>query len=336
MKKPYYSNGKLLLTGEYLVLDGALSLAIPTQFGQSLMVETIDERKLIWKSLDKKGNIWFEDEFNILDNISRPDSYRDIRNDNDVSIRLLQILNATKQLNPDFLSIQNGFAVTTKLDFPQVWGLGSSSTLINNIAQWAEIDAYQLLKQTFGGSGYDIACAQHNVPITFQLKNEFTDEILKQVQNDNKGGKIFRSAQNDTVREIRKVNFTPIFKDHLFFVHLNKKQNSRDGIAHYNANKNNSVLAISEISDITSKMIKCFNLTDFETLITSHENIISKIIKQKPVKELLFNDYNGAIKSLGAWGGDFVLVTGNVEMMDYFSNKGNHTIISYSEMILNK
>ena len=60
MKKTYYSNGKLLLTGEYLVLDGALSLAVPTQFGQSLTVETIDERKLIWKSLDEKGNIWFE------------------------------------------------------------------------------------------------------------------------------------------------------------------------------------------------------------------------------------------------------------------------------------
>lgn len=321
MKKTYYSNGKLLLTGEYLVLDGALSLAVPTQFGQSLTVETIDERKLIWKSLDIKGNIWFEDEFNILDKISRPDSYRDIRNDNDVSIRLLQILNATKQLNPDFLSIQNGFAVTTKLDFPQFWGLGSSSTLINNIAQWAEIDAYQLLKQTFGGSGYDIACAQHNVSITFQLKNEFTDEILKQVQND-------------TVREIRKVNFTPIFKDHLFFVHLNKKQNSGDGIKHYNANKNNSVLAISEINDITSKMINCVNLTDFETLITSHENIISKIIKQKPVKELLFNDYKGAIKSLGAWGGDFVLVTGNKDSVSYFRNKGYHTIIPYSEMVL--
>ena len=326
MKKTYYSNGKLLLTGEYLVLDGALSLAVPTQFGQSLTVETIDERKLIWKSLDKKRNIWFEDEFNILDKISLPDSYRDIRNDNDVSIRLLQILNATKQLNPGFLSTQNGFSVTTKLDFPQFWGLGSSSTLINNIAQWAEIDSYQLLKQTFGGSGYDIACAQHNVPITFQLKNEFADEILKQSRK--------LSGQNDTVREILKVDFTPIFKDHLFFVHLNKKQNSRDGIKHYNANKNNSVLAISEISDITSKIIKCANLTHFETLITSHENIISKIIKQKPVKELLFNDYNESIKSLCAWGGDFVLVTGNKDSISYFRNKGYHTIIPYSEMVL--
>jgi len=51
----FYSNGKLLLTGEYVVLDGALSLAIPTQFGQSLTVKEINAPKLIWKSLDKNG-----------------------------------------------------------------------------------------------------------------------------------------------------------------------------------------------------------------------------------------------------------------------------------------
>ena len=46
----YYSNGKLLLTGEYLVLDGAKSLAIPTKFGQDLSVEKIKEPQIIWGS----------------------------------------------------------------------------------------------------------------------------------------------------------------------------------------------------------------------------------------------------------------------------------------------
>ena len=32
----FYSPGKLMLTGEYLVLDGASSLALPTMLGQSL------------------------------------------------------------------------------------------------------------------------------------------------------------------------------------------------------------------------------------------------------------------------------------------------------------
>ena len=39
----FYSNGKLLLTGEYLVIDGAKALAIPTQKGQSLSVKETEE-----------------------------------------------------------------------------------------------------------------------------------------------------------------------------------------------------------------------------------------------------------------------------------------------------
>ena len=31
----FYSNGKLLITGEYVILDGALSLAVPSLLGQS-------------------------------------------------------------------------------------------------------------------------------------------------------------------------------------------------------------------------------------------------------------------------------------------------------------
>ena len=49
----FNSNGKLLLTGEYLVLDGAKALAVPTIFGQSLSLELIDEAKIIWSSFDE-------------------------------------------------------------------------------------------------------------------------------------------------------------------------------------------------------------------------------------------------------------------------------------------
>ena len=39
------SNGKFLLTGEYLVLKGATSLALPLKFGQSMEVETLDKNE---------------------------------------------------------------------------------------------------------------------------------------------------------------------------------------------------------------------------------------------------------------------------------------------------
>ena len=298
----FYSNGKLLITGEYVVLDGALSLAVPTQRGQSLTVQKISEKKIIWESYNDKEAIWFEDAF-VLNNTSTEKKY----GQNEISQRIIQVLNAAKHLNPEFLSHENGFKITTKLDFPKNWGLGTSSTLINNIANWANVDAYKLLKLTFGGSGYDIACAQSCSAISYRLFEE------KPIVN--------------------QVNFDPPFKDKLYFVYLNKKQNSRDGIAQYKQNTSNLSQHISTIDRITIQIIKCQTLDEFEGLINQHEEIISKIIKQQTIKELLFSDFNGSIKSLGAWGGDFVLAASKKNPAEYFKSKGFHTILSYSELI---
>jgi len=300
----FYSNGKLLITGEYAVLDGALALAVPTKYGQSLKVMPISENKIIWKSIDYENHIWFEDEFSIEQIVSGS-----ISPSNDISKRLIQILNAVKLLNPVFFNNKTGFSITTILDFPENWGLGSSSTLINNIASWAKVDAYKLLELTFGGSGYDIACAQHDIAITYQLKN------LKP--------------------EVHQINFDPKFKDQLYFVHLNKKKNSREGILQYNKNKKTVFSKISDINSITKNIIDCTSLEDFNQLINSHEVIISSIIKQPIVKESFFKDFNGSIKSLGAWGGDFVLVSSIGNPTDYFKHKGYSTIIRYSDMVLN-
>ena len=328
--KSYYSNGKLLLTGEYVVLDGALSLAVPTKYGQSLGIETINEPKLLWTSLDENGVAWFEEEFTLNNNEITTLRLRSVQANqtprNDVSERLIQILNIAKQLNPDFLNSETGFKVTTKLDFPKNWGLGTSSTLINNIAQWAQVDSYLLLEKTFGGSGYDIACAQNNTSITYQL---LSNEMLKHTSSTLSTG-----VQHDVTRTIKNIIFNPSFKDQLYFIHLNKKQNSRDGIAHYNAKKGNSNIAINQISDITSKVITCNSLNDFEILITEHEQLISNLTKQIPVKDLLFKDFKGSIKSLGAWGGDFILVASKENPKPYFIKKGYNTIIPYKDMVL--
>lgn len=307
--KSYHSHGKLLLTGEYVVLDGALSLAVPTRFGQDLTITPIDESKLVWKSINEKGEIWFETKFNIEhDEIATSPAPR-----NDISDRLLQILKAAKQFNPKFLINAQGYEVKTRLEFPKNWGLGTSSTLINNIANWAHVNPYQLLEATFGGSGYDIACAQAKSSLTYQLKT----------QDDN------------LIRHIKPVNFNPSFKNHLYFVHLNQKQNSREGIAQYRANALEVSSSISKISTITEDMISCDSLNEFQTLMNEHELLISEIIKLTPVKQRLFNDFKGSIKSLGAWGGDFIMVACNENPTAYFLSKGYHTILSYSEMVKN-
>ena len=53
----FYSHGKLLISAEYAVLDGALALALPTKFGQSLQVESTPNQKIVWKSISNKGEV---------------------------------------------------------------------------------------------------------------------------------------------------------------------------------------------------------------------------------------------------------------------------------------
>jgi len=100
----YYSNGKLLITGEYTVLDGALALAVPTKYGQSLTVAPIPENNIIWKSIDSENNVWFEDSFPIEEIASDF-----LKPRNDISKRIIQILNTAKELdyNPKLLVAQN-------------------------------------------------------------------------------------------------------------------------------------------------------------------------------------------------------------------------------------
>ena len=305
-----YSNGKLLLTGEYVVLDGATALAVPTKFGQDLVVEKIKEPQLIWGSFTHTGECWFEAVFDLPKlRLVNATFDSDTEGNADLIAETLQnILQEARKLNPDFLQSDTGFVVKTNLTFPRDWGLGTSSTLINNIAQWAIVDAYQLLWNSFSGSGYDIANAQNNSPVLYQLEDE--KPIVKTVE------------------------FLPEFSDQLFFVHLNKKQNSREGIAKYKENKKDIQQEIHRISEISHEMCSAKSLSDFERLVEEHEQIIAAIIKQQPVKERLFPDYAGAIKSLGAWGGDFILATGNNNTIPYFKEKGYHTILSYAEMIL--
>ncbi len=302
MKQEFYSHGKLLITAEYLVLDGANALAFPTKFGQSMLVNPGKKNFITWKSYDHTGALWLDVCFS-MEEIRLFN--RKVENDRD---RLLSILMNAQQMNPSFLGNTAGFSITTILDFPNNWGLGSSSTLINNLSKWAAIDPYKLLKVTFGGSGYDIAVANNEHPIIYSKKEDKIQSKKQRIDWD--------------------------FKDHLFFVHLNKKQNSRDGIAKYRKTRTNDAIPIQKMNELTSDLCNCINLSEFEVLITRHEKIISNILQQKPIKEALFENYPGAIKSLGAWGGDFILVTGSAENHQYFKDKGYETILPFGKMIL--
>lgn len=304
MKKTFYSNGKLLITGEYLVLDGATAFALPTKFGQNLIVDQNPNPEIHWKSFDADGQIWFEDSITFSEiKIPLPQKNETIK------ATLISILHQGYLLNPDFITHASGHNVTTHLTFPKKWGLGTSSTLINNIAQWLQIDAFTLLHNSFGGSGYDIACAQNDSPILYHLEKE--EPIVE------------------------KVIFKPDFSHHIYFIYLNRKQSSKTAIANYLANKAcNLNKNIAANNKITLDVLHANTLHSFAQAIEKHEAKMSVILETTTVKETLFSDFEGQIKSLGAWGGDFVMVLSELDPTGYFSSKGFNTIIPYDEMIL--
>jgi len=303
-KQTFYSNGKLLITAEYLVLDGAKAFALPTKFGQNLIIEEGDYQEIKWISYDADGSIWFEDEI-LFSEITEP------KNPEVESIKntLIQILHQAYLLNPVFLNQEKGYKISTELTFPKKWGLGTSSTLINNIAQWLKIDAFTLLNNSFGGSGYDIACAQNNSPIIYQLKQ----------------GK----------PRVETISFEPNFADKIYFVYLNKKQSSKTAIANYQRNKSSDIeKSIVKIDKLTQEIIHAKSSDAFAVALAKHEATMSYILETTTVKENLFFDFMGETKSLGAWGGDFIMVVSEVNPITYFASKGFNTIIPYKEMIL--
>ncbi|MBX9886390.1 MAG: GHMP kinase [Flavobacteriaceae bacterium] len=304
MKQTFYSNGKLLITGEYLVLDGARAFALPTKFGQSLIVEQGNNNEIEWTSYDADGSIWFKTLLPFATITSTPDP-----KGTSIEATLITILHQAYLANSAFIDRSKGLIISTQLTFPRKWGLGTSSTLINNIAQWTQINAFTLLKSSFGGSGYDIACAQNDEPIIYQI--------------DDQGPKV------------EKVLFEPPFSYSIYFVYLNKKQNSKTAISNYQNNtKTELAKNVAMINNLTTTILHAPNLRTFTQAIQKHEALLSHLLETSTVQENLFPDFDGTIKSLGAWGGDFVMVISETNPKDYFKSKGFETVLSYNQMIL--
>jgi mevalonate kinase len=271
-----YAHGKLLLTGEYLVLEGARALALPLNVGQYLSWKKTREKDLVWNAMKPDG-IWFQAKYGLpgLELLNTTDET--------LSGKLLSILQKTRELNKDFLNGTNGFEVQTILEFDPEFGFGSSSTLISNIAEWAEVDPYALHGVTFGGSGYDIACTREKKPLFYSLV---------------KGKPVVEPS-----------NFDPGFKDKLLFVYLGNKQNSGVSVSNFRKQGSFTSKDIQRINQIGVEMEQADTLSHFEALMQEHEDVMSSVLHLTRVKDLFFKKYEGAVKSLGAWGGDFVLMT---------------------------
>lgn len=304
----YYGHGKLLLSGEYFVMDGAHALALPTTVGQSMRVKYRPSYQptLNWKSFDHSGKLWFESDYEFWH--FRPIK---VQEGNPTQEVLSQVLNAVRAMNPHFLRDDVDVMVETKIEFPLEWGLGSSSTFLYNVAQWAYVSPFELLKKTIGGSGYDIACAQAMGPIVYR--------------------KFEGKPQWETA------SFNPEFKESLYFLYLGQKQKSASEVLKYKERMiPGKEKIVDDLSLLTREMLAARELASFNKIIRTHEDIIASALGYEKIRDKYFTDFWGEVKSLGAWGGDFALVTSDrspSETREYFEKKGFQPIIPFGEIV---
>jgi hypothetical protein len=258
---------------------------------------------LYWETyvLDK---LWFTARFRLKD--------MEILNfsDQKTALFIRDLLKEGGKLQPELRLTSQGFSIHNYIDFDIRWGLGSSSSLVSNLAYWLDVDPYALYRSTFHGSGYDVFCARANRPIRYQLK--------------------------DDRYELQEVSFKPAFADQLFFIYLGRKQDSQESLRKFKAQLFRDDQVIHKVSSLTDAFINTSGLDDFLSVMRFHEETISLAIGLPAVKQEIFPDFNGEIKSLGAWGGDFVMAGTKMnpeEVRKYFEGKGLTIIFRWDEII---
>ncbi len=294
-----------MITGEYLVLKGASALSIPVKKGQTLNLVTGGVSGFLEWSTSILGNPWFHVSFHL------PDLEITNTNMSSVAKNLQKILIGAKRLNPRFLNTSASFKAISNIEFDIDWGLGSSSSLLVNIASWAGVDPFRLHFSVSEGSGYDIASSSSDYPVLYSMGN---------------GNPYFERA-----------DFSPPFHEKLYFVYLGNKKSSEDAVKKFNTLLKDYTKEIREIDLISRAIVNVREFFDFTSLLKQHEDIISSVIEIPSVTSTYFSDFDGTCKSLGAWGGDFVLLATPFpedDVKDYLSHKGYDTWFRYADLIL--
>jgi mevalonate kinase len=305
--KRYYANGKLLISGEYLVLAGAEALAVPLKKGQWLEVGITGEEErpcLKWQAwvLDKE---WFSATV-LLPHLEIEES-----SDPLIAGRLVKILSEITDMNRELLVPGKSYSFSTMSAFDHNWGMGSSSALIANLARWAMIEPFDLFHRLNKGSGYDIAAALAEGPILF--------------------------STNQHQAKIVPVRFLPSFNQHIWFVYRGHKQDTERSLSEFRALPQPTRQQIEMMNYFTGELLHTRHLKQFMHIMAEHESFISNILDRKTVKEEYFSDFNGEIKSLGAWGGDMMMAVSEMpadSIRTYFQAKNIQTVFDFHSLIL--
>jgi mevalonate kinase len=200
--------------------------------------------------------------------------------------------------------------VETILEFSPQWGFGSSSTLTALLSEWAEVNPLDLHFMISHGSGYDVACAIANGPIHYKIR--------------------------DNGPHYQHVPFHPPFSNQIYFAWLGNKQSTAKHLDQLPASFNPDYEDIRHFSMLTRKMIEATDLHSFRELMEEHEAVLSKKLGMERISSSRFKGCPGTVKSLGAWGGDFVMIATDStqkELFDYLYERDINVIFSYADII---
>lgn len=300
IEKGFTANGKFLISGEYAILDGAWGLAFPLIHGQVLHTFPSADQHTLWVSKEADGTPWFHAHIH-------PGTGLVVETDQpEAAVWLEKILRAIPdQRRKDRMK---GHRVEVKASFDRAWGLGSSSTLIALIAKWMEWSPYALSEVSFGGSGYDIACAGVDGPLLYR-----------------------RMPGQDP--EVKPVAIPDSLLQQLYFVYSGQKMNSRSGIQHYRKHPP-SAAWLEQVSQLSLSLSLHPEITPWMTLLEEHERLLSNQLDLPRIAER-FPDFEGVLKSMGAWGGDFFLALHPEPsyIKDYFAQRGYSHVFSAGEWV---
>ncbi len=300
----YTANGKLLLTAEYLVLRGARALVLPVRFGQQMQVSEVrdyGDQYISWKAM-VQGADWFSAGFDTSLRLSAT-------TDEQVGRRLQRLLETVREMNPGFFTPDTGYRIETHLEFDRTWGLGSSSTLISLLAQWAGVDPLDLHFRVSQGSGFDVAAATRKTPFIYQRQG------AKAILTD--------------------VAIAEAITRQMYFVHLGKKQSSDTEVAGFIKGNAIPEKTIDRVSELTDAFLKSESPDEIAPVIDEHEKRLSEALGKATLKEERFPDFPYPVKSLGAWGGDFALMIypGRTDdLRRYLETKGLFTCLHFGDL----
>lgn len=299
----FRAHGKLLLSAEYMVMHGSEALAIPLNKGQLLQISrTPDRDRFTWRA--------FEDEQEWFSVTLHPGSMQIIEtSDRETASQLMILFEACIELQPAFQKELFFKEALTTLQFSREYGFGSSSTLIALMAEWAEVNPLDLHFMVSDGSGYDVACALADGPILYKLR--------------------------DQSPHYRHIPFHPDFSDQLYFAWQGRKQPTASHLESISGTFMPGYEQIHYFSQLTTEMVESTTLEGFRKVMEEHEKVLSDILGMEPVSKEFF-DLPGSVKSLGAWGGDFIMIASDApekEVVSYLEQKGIKMWYHYNDLV---